>query len=44
VADGIVKAMGRHVAVLGDSSSRVTASVGLAMLDGLSAAMDLLPA
>jgi EAL domain-containing protein (putative c-di-GMP-specific phosphodiesterase class I) len=37
-ADGIVKAMGRHVAVLGDRSIRVTASVGLAMFDGLSAA------
>ena len=37
-ADGIVKAMGRHVAVLGDKSIRVTASVGLAMFDGLSAA------
>ena len=37
-ADGIVKAMGRHVAVLGDQSIRVTASVGLAMFDRLSAA------
>ena len=37
VADGIVKALGRHVAVLGDQSIRVTASVGLAMFDGLSA-------
>jgi EAL domain-containing protein (putative c-di-GMP-specific phosphodiesterase class I) len=37
-ADGIVKALGRHVAVLGDRSIRVTASVGLAMFDGLSAA------
>jgi diguanylate cyclase (GGDEF)-like protein/PAS domain S-box-containing protein len=37
-ADGIVKALGRHVAVLGDQSIRVTASVGLAMFDGLSAA------
>jgi diguanylate cyclase (GGDEF)-like protein/PAS domain S-box-containing protein len=36
-ADGIVKAMGRHVAVLGDRSIRVTASVGVAMFDGLSA-------
>ncbi len=36
-ADGIVKALGRHVAVLGDQSIRVTASVGLAMFDGLSA-------
>jgi diguanylate cyclase (GGDEF)-like protein/PAS domain S-box-containing protein len=37
VADGIVKALGRHVAVLGDRSIRVTASVGLAMFDSLSA-------
>jgi diguanylate cyclase (GGDEF)-like protein/PAS domain S-box-containing protein len=37
-ADGIVKALGRHVAVLGDQSIRVTASVGLAMFDRLSAA------
>ncbi len=37
-ADGIVKAMAQHVAVLGDKSIRVTASVGLAMFDGLSAA------
>jgi diguanylate cyclase (GGDEF)-like protein/PAS domain S-box-containing protein len=37
-ADGIVKALGRHVAVLGDRSIRVTASVGLAMLENLSAA------
>ena len=37
VADGIVKALGRHVAVLGDQSIRVTASVGVAMFDGLSA-------
>jgi EAL domain-containing protein (putative c-di-GMP-specific phosphodiesterase class I) len=36
-ADGIVKALGRHVAVLGDQSIRVTASVGLAMFDRLSA-------
>lgn len=36
-ADGIVKALGRHVAVLGDESIRVTASVGLAMFDHLSA-------
>jgi diguanylate cyclase (GGDEF)-like protein len=36
-ADGIVKAMGRHVAVLGDRSIRVTASVGVALFDGLSA-------
>jgi diguanylate cyclase (GGDEF)-like protein/PAS domain S-box-containing protein len=37
VADGIVKALGRHVAMLGDRSIRVTASVGLAMFDSLSA-------
>ncbi len=37
-ADGIVKALGRHVAVLGDRSIRVTASVGLAMFENLSAA------
>jgi diguanylate cyclase (GGDEF)-like protein/PAS domain S-box-containing protein len=37
-ADGIVKALGRHVAVLGDQSIRVTASVGLAMFERLSAA------
>jgi diguanylate cyclase (GGDEF)-like protein/PAS domain S-box-containing protein len=36
-ADGIVKALGRHVAVLGDQSIRVTASVGLAMFGRLSA-------
>ena len=36
VADAIVKALGRHVAVLGDRSIRVTASVGVAMFDGLS--------
>jgi diguanylate cyclase (GGDEF)-like protein/PAS domain S-box-containing protein len=38
VADGIVKALGRHVAILGDQSIRVTASVGLAMFERLSAA------
>jgi diguanylate cyclase (GGDEF)-like protein/PAS domain S-box-containing protein len=38
VADGIVKALSRHVAVLGDKSIRITASVGLALFDGLSAA------
>jgi diguanylate cyclase (GGDEF)-like protein/PAS domain S-box-containing protein len=37
VADGIVKALGRQVAVLGDRSIRVTASVGLAIFDRLSA-------
>jgi diguanylate cyclase (GGDEF)-like protein/PAS domain S-box-containing protein len=36
-AEGIVKALGQHVAVLGDQSIRVTASVGLAMFDRLSA-------
>jgi diguanylate cyclase (GGDEF)-like protein/PAS domain S-box-containing protein len=37
VANGIVKALGQHVAVLGDQSIPVTASVGLAMFDRLSA-------
>ena len=32
-----MKALGRHVAVLGDQSIRVTASVGLTMFDHLSA-------
>jgi len=36
-ADAIVKALGRHVAVLGGQSIQVTASVGLAMFDRLSA-------
>ena len=38
VAKGIVKALGRQVAVLGEQSIRVTASVGVALFDGLSAA------
>jgi len=38
VADGIVKTMGQHVAVLGEQSIRTTASIGVAMFDGLSAA------
>ncbi len=37
-AAGIVKALSQHAAVLGDRTIQVTASVGLAMLDGLSAA------
>jgi len=37
VADGIVKAMSRHVALLGDKTIRITASAGLALFDGLSA-------
>ena len=35
VADEVVKALGRQVAVLADHSIRVTASVGAAMFDGL---------
>jgi diguanylate cyclase (GGDEF)-like protein/PAS domain S-box-containing protein len=35
VADEVVKALGRETAVLADRSLRVTASVGVAMLDGL---------
>lgn len=38
VAEGIVKTLGRQVAVLGDQSIRVTASVGVALFDGLRAA------
>ena len=38
VADGIVKTLHQHVAVLGDRSIRVTASVGVVLFDGLSAA------
>ncbi|HXV60186.1 MAG TPA: diguanylate cyclase, partial [Vicinamibacteria bacterium] len=38
VAAGIVKAMSQHVAVLGDQSIRITASAGVALFDGLSAA------
>jgi diguanylate cyclase (GGDEF)-like protein/PAS domain S-box-containing protein len=37
VADGIVKALSRHVAVLGGRSIRLTVSVGVALFDGLSA-------
>jgi diguanylate cyclase (GGDEF)-like protein/PAS domain S-box-containing protein len=37
VANGIVKALGRQVAVLGEQSIHVTASVGVALFDGLSA-------
>jgi diguanylate cyclase (GGDEF)-like protein/PAS domain S-box-containing protein len=35
VADEVVKALGRETAVLADQSIRITASVGVAMLDGL---------
>ena len=38
VADGIVKALSREVAVLGERSIHVTASVGVALFDGLGAA------
>ncbi len=38
VADGIVKTMSRHVAMLGEQSIRTTASIGVALFDGLSAA------
>ena len=38
VADGVVTTLRRHVAVLGEHSIRVTASVGVALFDGLSAA------
>ena len=37
VADGIVKTLHQHVAVLGDRSIRATASVGVVLFDGLSA-------
>jgi len=37
VADGIVKTLRQQVAVLGDQSIHVTASVGVALFDGLSA-------
>jgi diguanylate cyclase (GGDEF)-like protein/PAS domain S-box-containing protein len=37
VADGIVKTLSRHVAVLGERSIRMTATVGVALFDGLSA-------
>jgi diguanylate cyclase (GGDEF)-like protein/PAS domain S-box-containing protein len=36
VADEVVKALGRETAVLADQSIRITASVGVAMFDGLS--------
>lgn len=35
VAEEVVRAVGREVAVLGDQSIRLTASVGVAMFDGL---------
>ena len=35
VADEVVKALGRETAVLADQSIRITASVGVAMFDGL---------
>jgi diguanylate cyclase (GGDEF)-like protein/PAS domain S-box-containing protein len=38
VADGIVKALGREVAVVGERAIHVTASVGVALFDGLGAA------
>ena len=38
VAENIIKTLGRQVAVLGDRSIHATASVGIALLDGLSAA------
>jgi diguanylate cyclase (GGDEF)-like protein/PAS domain S-box-containing protein len=38
VAEGIVKALGGHVAVLGDQRIGVTASVGIALFEGLRAA------
>jgi diguanylate cyclase (GGDEF)-like protein/PAS domain S-box-containing protein len=38
VADGIVKTLGRQVAVLGEQSIHVTASVGVALFEGLNAA------
>jgi diguanylate cyclase (GGDEF)-like protein len=37
VADEVVKALGRQMAVLADQSIRITASVGVAMFDGLTA-------
>jgi len=37
VAEGIVKALARHVAVLGEQTIHITASVGVAPLDGLRA-------
>lgn len=38
VANGIVKTLGRQIAVLGERSIQVTASVGVALFDGLRAA------
>ncbi|MBZ5637942.1 MAG: EAL domain-containing protein [Acidobacteriia bacterium] len=38
VADGIVRTLRQNVAVLGEQSIRATASVGVALFDGLSAA------
>jgi len=35
LADEVVKALGREIAVLAEQSIRITASVGVAMLDGL---------
>ena len=37
VAEGIVKTLGRQVAVLGEQSIRMTASIGIALFDGLRA-------
>ena len=37
VAEGIVKTLGRQVAVLGEQTIHITASVGVALFDGLSA-------
>jgi len=38
VAEGIVKTLGRQVAVLGEQTIHITASVGFALFDGLKAA------
>ena len=38
VGDGVVKTLGRQVAVLGEQTIHVTASVGVALFDGLRAA------
>ncbi|HET6202911.1 MAG TPA: EAL domain-containing protein [Planctomycetota bacterium] len=37
VADAIVKTVGQHVAMLGEQSIRATASVGIALFDGMDA-------
>ncbi len=37
VADAIIKSVGRHVAMLGEQSIRTTASVGIALFDGMDA-------